>query len=56
MRSFKFNKVAVFSLSKIKNLKAIHNGDMFNSGRLEAVFSLSKIKNLKAIHNGESAW
>ena len=45
------NRLAGFSVSKIKNLKAIHNfGEMMlNSSR--AGFSVSKIKNLKAIHN-----
>ena len=42
---------AVFSLSKIKNLKAIHNRIGFLVHAVKAVFSLSKIKNLKAIHN-----
>ena len=42
---------AVISLSKIKNLKAIHNYLPLSSSFPPAVISLSKIKNLKAIHN-----
>ena len=42
---------AVISLSKIKNLKAIHNLIAKLTMTFIAVISLSKIKNLKAIHN-----
>ena len=42
---------AVISLSKIENLKAIHN-ELAHARQIEnAVISLSKIENLKAIHN-----
>ena len=46
---------AVISLSKIENLKAIHN--KFSSLKMGkyAVISLSKIENLKAIHNIRNA-
>ena len=44
--------LAVISLSKIKNLKAIHNVGVPVRRDEIAVISLSKIKNLKAIHNG----
>ena len=46
---------AVISLSKIKNLKAIHNTCEVVGVDSVAVISLSKIKNLKAIHNHSSA-
>ena len=42
---------AGFSVSKIKNLKAIHNAAARHVGAVLAGFSVSKIKNLKAIHN-----
>ena len=42
---------AGFSVSKIKNLKAIHNIDIVDDEIKIAGFSVSKIKNLKAIHN-----
>ena len=42
---------AVISLSKIENLKAIHNGSSHSDFPWKAVISLSKIENLKAIHN-----
>ena len=38
-------------MSKIKNLKAIHNLALLFTDFLQAGFSVSKIKNLKAIHN-----
>ena len=38
-------------MSKIKNLKAIHNIDDSQMQEAFAGFSVSKIKNLKAIHN-----
>ena len=41
----------VISLSKIENLKAIHNDEVYWSDRDGTVISLSKIENLKAIHN-----
>ena len=47
--------MAVISLSKIKNLKAIHNRVDGEDVKHPAVISLSKIKNLKAIHNHSSA-
>ena len=45
------NGCAGFSVSKIKNLKAIHNKPRARVLSSEAGFSVSKIKNLKAIHN-----
>ena len=42
---------AVISLSKIENLKAIHNTESEEVAEESAVISLSKIENLKAIHN-----
>ena len=42
---------AVISLSKIENLKAIHNLYLLVDSSGSAVISLSKIENLKAIHN-----
>ena len=38
-------------MSKIKNLKAIHNNAFGLSDTDPTGFSVSKIKNLKAIHN-----
>ena len=43
--------LAVISLSKIENLKAIHNLCRSVKYSCAAVISLSKIENLKAIHN-----
>ena len=40
-----------FSVSKIKNLKAIHNNPDLQGIGDATGFSVSKIKNLKAIHN-----
>ena len=42
---------AGFGVSKIKNLKAIHNISGVTKSDERAGFSVSKIKNLKAIHN-----
>ena len=44
-------QLTVISLSKIENLKAIHNYWRYNHGSTRTVISLSKIENLKAIHN-----
>ena len=38
-------------MSKIKNLKAIHNRQLQGDNNALTGFSVSKIKNLKAIHN-----
>ena len=45
------SQTAVISLSKIENLKAIHNDTLHWCPLSIAVISLSKIENLKAIHN-----
>ena len=45
----------VDALSKIENLKAIHNGTPRTGKSLFVVDALSKIENLKAIHNVFSA-
>ena len=42
---------AVFRVSKLKSLKAIHNQNGHLYDFLEAVFRVSKLKSLKAIHN-----
>ena len=41
----------VIALSKIENLKAIHNQIFASSLQSAVVIALSKIENLKAIHN-----
>ena len=41
----------VIALSKIENLKAIHNIGSYCSVYVTVVIALSKIENLKAIHN-----
>ncbi len=41
----------VIALSKIENLKAIHNTTLAVYQRSRVVIALSKIENLKAIHN-----
>ena len=45
--------LTVISLSKIENLKAIHNSWAFITDSSTTVISLSKIENLKAIHNDQ---
>ena len=46
-----FSLCTVISLSKIENLKAIHNFRKLKESPQGTVISLSKIENLKAIHN-----
>ena len=43
--------MVVDALSKIENLKAIHNKTPLNIEKFRVVDALSKIENLKAIHN-----
>ena len=43
--------LVVIALSKIENLKAIHNPQTYTSPSISVVIALSKIENLKAIHN-----
>ncbi len=43
--------MVVIALSKIENLKAIHNNIYYYHEQLPVVIALSKIENLKAIHN-----
>ena len=45
------NGEVVIALSKIENLKAIHNPLGLESVVTGVVIALSKIENLKAIHN-----
>ena len=42
---------AVFRVSKLKSLKAIHNISFDVPRIYQAVFRVSKLKSLKAIHN-----
>ena len=41
----------VTAITKLKNLKAIHNAKLFASPALAVVTAITKLKNLKAIHN-----
>ena len=48
---FTLKEIAVFRVSKLKSLKAIHNYWRLYISVRGAVFRVSKLKSLKAIHN-----
>ena len=45
---------AIFRVSKLKSLKAIHNMILVILEMLKAIFRVSKLKSLKAIHNANN--